>query len=145
MELKEIGKKEEWEEFLEKCSEKTFLQSWNWGEFNNRMGEKIWRFGVLNSGNMIAAALVCKIPARRGTFLFVPHGPVMMAGLTFADKKEIMELFMVRLEQLAEEEKACFIFSLRLHTHLHQIFACDGQRIEYLYEEIAAECQGACC
>jgi hypothetical protein len=45
MEIKEIKDKEIWEGFLEKCKEKTFLQSFNWGEFNKMMGNKVWRLG----------------------------------------------------------------------------------------------------
>src|SRR3989339_372699 len=41
MQIKEINNKEEWEEFLHNCAEKTFLQSWNWGEFNLAMKNKI--------------------------------------------------------------------------------------------------------
>lgn len=29
--------------------EKTFLQSWNWGEFNKMMRDKIWRLGIYES------------------------------------------------------------------------------------------------
>ena len=62
----------------------TFLQSWNWGEFHRLMGDKFWRLGIYNyeAGSMnheaclAGAALVIKIFARRGTFLFTPHGPI---------------------------------------------------------------------
>ncbi|TSC94065.1 MAG: hypothetical protein CEN87_661 [Parcubacteria group bacterium Licking1014_1] len=115
MELKEIINKNEWEGFLETCAEKTFLQSWNWGEFNKLMKNKIWRFGIYNQKKLIGAALVSKIKSRRGTFLFIPHGPVIMAGLVPKDKKEIFELLLVRLKEIAKElacagrEKASFI------------------------------------
>jgi len=46
MEIKEINNKEDWEGFLLRCDEKTFLNSWNWGEFQKREGEKIWRLGI---------------------------------------------------------------------------------------------------
>ncbi len=109
MELKEIINKDEWEEFLLQCTEKTFLQSWNWGEFNKAMQSKIWRFGVYNGKRLIAAALVIKISARRGTFLFVPHGPVVAEGLEEKDKKEILELILIQLSGISKEEKASFI------------------------------------
>ena len=63
MEIKEITNKNEWESFLLKQAEKTFLQSWNWGEFNIKMGAKIWRFGVYNGERLIALALVLKVLA----------------------------------------------------------------------------------
>ena len=59
MEIKEITNKEEWENFLLQCAEKTFLQSWNWGGFNKEMGAgKIWRFGAYNQQKLIGVALI---------------------------------------------------------------------------------------
>ena len=109
MELKEITSKEEWESFLLQCGEKTFLQSWNWGEFNAAMGSKIWRFGAYNGEKLIAVVFAFKISAKRGTFLFIPHGPVVINGLDNQDKKEILELILVQLSEVAKEEKASFI------------------------------------
>ena len=109
MELKEITNKNEWEEFLIQCAEKTFLQSWNWGEFNKGMNSKIWRLGIYNNEKLISVALIFKISARRGTFLFIPHGPVFLDGLSEKDRKEILELLIVQLHGVAKEEKASFI------------------------------------
>jgi lipid II:glycine glycyltransferase (peptidoglycan interpeptide bridge formation enzyme) len=109
MEIKDIQNKDQWETFLQNCTEKTFLQSWNWGDFNEATGNKIWRFGIYNNEKLIATALVVKILARRGTFLFIPHGPVLMSGLKSKDKKEILELILLHLRNIAKEEKASFI------------------------------------
>ncbi len=109
MEIREITNKEEWECFLLRCAEKTFLQSWNWGEFNKHMLTKYWRLGIYDK-KLLAVALVYKVSARRGTFLFVPHGPVMIEGLTPQDKKEILQLMLTHLvENVAEKERASFI------------------------------------
>jgi len=114
MNIKEITNKNEWEGFLENCTEKTFLQSWNWGEFNQKMKDpangagKIWRFGAYNE-KLLGVVLVLKISARRGTFLFIPHGPVVFDDITEKDKKEVLKLFLLHLENIAKEEKASFI------------------------------------
>ncbi len=109
MEIKEITNKDEWENFLLQRVEKTFLQSWNWGEFNEKMGNKIWRLGVYSEGKLIGVTLVVKVSARRGTFLFIPHGPVVLEELSVKDKKETLELIMLHLSNIAKEEKASFI------------------------------------
>jgi len=75
MEVREINSKETWENFLLKYQEKTFLDSWNWGEFQKQVEDKIWRLGVYDK-ELKAVALVVRIKAKRGTFLFLPHGPV---------------------------------------------------------------------
>jgi len=61
MEIREITNKEIWENFLLKCYEKTFLDSWNWGEFNKKMGNKIWRLGIYSNEKLSSVALVIKI------------------------------------------------------------------------------------
>ena len=106
MKLKEIKNQDEWEGFLLQCKEKTFLQSWNWGEFNEGMGNKIWRVGLYQKENIILACLVVKIYAKRGRFLFVPHGPIIAEGF---NKKEILETLLDWLKNLAKNEGASFI------------------------------------
>ncbi|MGH7239654.1 MAG: lipid II:glycine glycyltransferase FemX [Candidatus Saccharimonadales bacterium] len=78
MEVKEITDKNQWEVFLLGCSRKTFLQSWNWGEFQQSLGNSIWRMGIFDGNMLVAAALTIKHTAKRGSFLLVPHGPVIM-------------------------------------------------------------------
>lgn len=109
MELKEITNKEEWENFLLQCTEKTFLQSWNWGEYNLAIQSRIWRLGAYNGPNLIAVALVIKVSAKRGTFLFIPHGPAMLGSLPARDKKEILELILLHISDIAKQEEASFL------------------------------------
>jgi len=104
MEIREITEKHIWEEFLSQCETKTFLQSWSWGEFSRAMGEKVWRFGMYDNAELIAVALVEKKVARRGTFLLVPHGPVGESS-----KREVLQILLEKLKDIAEEEKASFI------------------------------------
>lgn len=108
MEIKEVTSKTEWEGFLENCTEKTFLQSWNWGEFQISMGKKIWRFGIYEDGQLISVALVIKMTAKRGSFLLVPHGPVTKSQITNY-KLQILEILLSKLKELAKQEKADFI------------------------------------
>ncbi len=128
MEIQEIQNKELWEEFLSRIGEKTFLQSWDWGEFNQKMGHKIWRFGIFENSELLGTALVLKIKARRGTFLFVPHGPLVCnkdfkqqningksQGITDQQaespdfKSQILGAMLNELKKLAKQEKASFI------------------------------------
>ena len=106
MEVKEIKDKNIWENFLLDCKEKTFLSSWNWGELNRAMGNKIWRLGIFEENNLISVALIITIQAKRGTFLFLPHGPVMKSG---ARKHELLKVLLGKLSEIAREEKASFI------------------------------------
>jgi len=106
MEVREITDKKTWETFVLSQDKKTFLHSWNWGEFNSALSNKIWRLGIYSSVSspqeLIGVVLVIKISARRGTFLFVPQGPI-------GQSTDILESLTDYLKKLAEEEACDFI------------------------------------
>ncbi len=133
--MREIIDKKIWEDFLLDCKEKTFLQSWNWGEFNKEMGSKIWRLGLYGESSefkaqsskpqfpprtrfvgkdktqnpeLIAVALVIRIKARRGTFLLVPHGPIINNRVS-SIKYQVLEILLEKLIEIAKEENCSFI------------------------------------
>jgi len=68
MKIIEVENKDEWEDFLSLCDGKTFLQSWNWGEFNLAMNSKVWRFGAYVDNGLVSVAMAIKVSARRGIF-----------------------------------------------------------------------------
>ncbi len=130
MEIQEIKDKNVWEDFLLGCTDKTFLNSWNWGEFQIKMGNKIWRLGIYNREQrtenreqLISVALVVKTVAKRGTFLLVPHGPNIKSEIGTrgpdesqggwrggrSPKVDILENLLGKLNKIAKEEKADFI------------------------------------
>ena len=113
--IKEIQNKEIWEKFLLECKEKTFLQSFNWGEFQKTMGNEIWRFGIYNNEQrtenkeqLLGVVLAIKISAKRGTFLFVPHGPAMKHEVE-SMKYEVLRIFLEELKEIAKKENCSFI------------------------------------
>jgi lipid II:glycine glycyltransferase (peptidoglycan interpeptide bridge formation enzyme) len=108
MRIEEIEKKETWESFLAGCRDKTFLQSWNWGEFQQMMRERVWRFGVFHEKDLVAVALVVKVSAKRGTFLLVPHGPVTKLKVK-SEKLKVIEILLSTLKDIAKREGASFL------------------------------------
>ncbi len=111
MEVKEIQNKKIWEDFLLKCEEKTFLSSWNWGEFNSMMENKIWRLGIFDGGKLVGTALISKITAKRGTFLLIQHGPSFAKASegSAGYRKEVFEIFLQKLKEIGKEERVSFI------------------------------------
>ena len=97
MEIRDLNDKNAWEGFWEKCEEKSFLQSWNSGEFWKRQGHKIWRLGVYDGEALMLAVLAVKIIAKRGTFLLVQHN----VGIS--------EILLNKLKEIAKKEKCDFI------------------------------------
>jgi len=114
MKISEISSEEIWESFLLGCEEKTFLQSWNWGEFNKKMGNKIWRLGVYENEQLLGVCLVVLIKAKRGTFLLVQHGPNIIQNSKFKIqnnnlKLKILEKLLNELKKIAKQENCSFI------------------------------------
>ena len=134
MEVREITEKQTWEEFFSQIGDKTFLQSWNWGEFNIKMGRKIWRLGMFEEGILVGVALTIKTEARRGTFLLVPHGPAAKEG----KDKQVLESLNAKLRELGKEEGASFVrispFWIRT-PETDSLFAQIGFRKAPIYAE----------
>ncbi len=112
--VKEIIDKTVWESFLEKIPEKTFLQSWNWGEFQRLEGNKIWRLGVFDDNNLILVFLVSKIIAKRGIFLLIQHLVEPLLAETNGLGREnykllVLKTALLKLKQVGKAEKASFI------------------------------------
>ena len=108
MEIKEIDNKEIWEDFINNCSEKTFLHSWNWGEVQKKLGNKIWRFGMYKNNNIVAVCLLNKVFAKRGNFLLIQHGPII-SDKEYNLKNEIINSFISKFKDIGKKEKCNFI------------------------------------
>jgi len=104
MQIKNIDNKQIWENFLESQPQKTFLHSWNWGEFNQIMGNKVWRLGIYRNKTLVCAAQIIKTKAKRGTFLLCPHGPY----LNWQDEQQF-KILVDYLKTIAHQEKCSFI------------------------------------
>lgn len=108
--IKEIEDKNIWDKFITPQNVYTFVQSWEWGELNKSMGDRIWRFGLYKNEELIAVALVIKVHARRGNFLFVPHGPIISSKFKVQNSKyEILKNFTDEFKNLAKKERVNFI------------------------------------
>ena len=60
LEIKPILSSSIWEDYFQEVplNEKTFLSSWNWGEFNQKMGDKIWRLGLYQNSKLSGTAQI---------------------------------------------------------------------------------------
>lgn len=108
MKVKSIKDKQKWENFLAQCKQKTFLDAWNWGKFQEKRNKKIWRLGIIDR-ELRAVAQVIKINAKRGTFLFVPHGPVTDDSERLENKVRFLKILKEKLRDIAEKEDASFL------------------------------------
>lgn len=93
------------------AKQKTFLHSWDWGQFQQMTGETIWRLGIYEGDELFGVALVIKVKARRGDFLFIPHGPIIINAPDHAgdERYEVWQELLGELKELAKKERCNFI------------------------------------
>lgn len=99
-----ITNKKVWEKFVLSKNPYSFLQSWGWGETNQKVGAKVFRLGFKKNGRLIGVCLLLKENARRGPHLLVPGGPV----IDWSDRG-LVALFVKTIKNIAIQEKAWFV------------------------------------
>lgn len=95
-----------WERYTASRSEASFLQSWNWGVFQEKLGKKILRIGIFRDAHQVGALLMVKEAAKRGSYLTVAGGP-LVDWLTL-NQTELRAIFQF-LRQQAREERCLFV------------------------------------
>ncbi len=91
-------------------NEGSFLQSWEWGNFQKKHKKKIWRLKAIDEGKIIALVLVTQ-----ETFIFklnhlyIPFGPVYKKGLSDLKKEKILQLILRSVELIAKDQKSIFL------------------------------------
>ena len=94
MNLNEITTKDQWEQKMSSQLQAQFLQSWEWGEFQKRLGRKFWRLEI--EGEYL---LIIKMPMPFGfNYLYIPRTRV-----------EMTESKITVLKMLANQEQSLFI------------------------------------
>lgn len=71
--------REDWDEVVAVWPNANFLNSWQWGEIHEKLGDKIYRL-IIRGENTTGAVLAIVKDARRGRYLEVPGGPLIDWG-----------------------------------------------------------------
>lgn len=88
----------QWNQFVaENSSPSSFLQSWQWGEFQSALGNRVCRVAIEDI--LQAQVIVKSLPLRR-TYLEVPKGPII------DNSKFQWEEFIGKLREIGKREKA---------------------------------------
>ena len=77
--LKEILNRNIWDQFVINSNLEfySFLQSWEWWEFQELACKKIVRYWIYSESKLIWIFLIIKVHAKRGNYYFIPHGPLI--------------------------------------------------------------------
>lgn len=104
MKVKEVASKTEWESFITDSGYPTsFFQSWNWGDFQEKMGNPVLRLGFYDGEELFAVSQGIKIYAKRGKYIYYRNGPVY----SWIDKSR-SEFIIKEIKDSAEREKMWF-------------------------------------
>lgn len=104
MNTEEILDKATWSGFLNQNNSTSFLQSWEWGMFEESYGHQVMRIGIYQKDELLGIAQIVQIKAKRGHFLFVPHGPVFKFPI-----KSIIAQFLNFLISEANKNNCAFV------------------------------------
>lgn len=104
MNLQAIDRKKEWDEFLLSHSPQSLFQSWEWGEIEKKSSKHIQRYGIYEQKQLIGIAQILVVRAKRGTYIHIRQGPVLLSNSVPAWKACISLFF-----SIAKKEGALFI------------------------------------
>lgn len=102
--IKKVTDKKDWDSVFEKHPEANFLQSWEWGEFHEAMGNKVIRSGFYVETKLVGIMLSIVEKARRGTYLTVPAGPIIDW-----ENASLIDNFKAEIIEIAKEYKCAFV------------------------------------
>lgn len=99
MEL-EVSEKKEYDLFLLRCDSVSFLQSWEWGEWQKVLGREVFRFFLVRDGVRIGSVQFIKMQIFSQSFyLYAPYGP----SLSLEFSRQDWEDFFCSLKVLFSE------------------------------------------
>lgn len=108
--IRENISKKLWNNFLI-LNNKSFLQSFEWGEFQKSFDKKIWRIAIFQQGTIIASAQIIKefFPLKGKNSFYIPFGPCFNKGIEEEVKKECFNLILKKISELAKKENIIFL------------------------------------
>jgi peptidoglycan pentaglycine glycine transferase (the first glycine) len=78
MQTIEVKNEQEWGNYLNECERSSFLQTWQWGEFQKSLGREIKRLAVLLNGKLLGVSLCVIQNSRFERYVYCPRGPLLV-------------------------------------------------------------------
>lgn len=104
MRIDTISNRGEWDRFWGEHAPQALFQSWAWGEVVKRQSIPVARFGLYDGSCLVGMYQVVTVRARRGTYLHIRHGPVIIGT-----NPEVWECIITFLQNFAKDQRASFI------------------------------------
>lgn len=101
-----IDDQKSWNEKVLEMQPHSFLQSWNWGEFNKLNGHAVYRWGFFKDDLLVGVAQIIFHKAKRGSFFLCPHGPLVDNA---SDYEQCIGSLMLKLKEVNEYKNCSFV------------------------------------
>lgn len=127
MELSFIEKenKNPWNDFLIR-HQGSFLQSFEWGEFQKMLSKKVWRMELREREKTLLQAQIIKEKRFFKSYLYLPYGPIFNLETSLSDREKALSVLLENIQSLAHKEKA-FFFRVEPISPLFSISGFDFQ------------------
>jgi len=110
MQIIDIKEKEILDDFLKRQKHSQFLESWEWGEFQFKMENKIFRLGIEDEGKLIfTATLIKRKLFLNKSYFFIPRGPIFDDKLKPENYELLFDFFIREVKKIAKKENAVFL------------------------------------
>ncbi len=108
MKIIELNDQNYLNEFASEQEPGEFLQSWQWGEFQERLGYKVIRLGVEVDGQLAAATTLIKKNLFFGrNYFYSPRGPVIKFKVQ-SEKFKVLNFLFKEIRKVAKKERVVF-------------------------------------
>ena len=110
MRILPLPQKEEWNKFLVE-NRGSFLQSWEWGEFQNSLFKKNWRLCIGEENKVLGEVHLIKetLPLKFKNFLYIPYGPCFKEDIFIKARRKILNLVLKEAKKIAKKEGVIFL------------------------------------
>jgi len=109
MKLIEINR-ENLNDFLAGQEHSVFLQSYDWGEFQNDAGFEVFRFGVEDEGELLAViSLIKKKLFANFNYFYAQKGPVVGRKVIKSKVESVYRFLFSEIRKMAKREKCIFL------------------------------------
>lgn len=107
--LNPLIKKEDWNRFVLENGG-SFLQAWEWGEFQESLGFKASRLAVEQDGKIALLAQVFQIPLPfQKSYLYIPYGPIFFNAGDLEMVKLSLKTLLSELRKISEKSNSIFL------------------------------------
>ena len=108
--IKTVQSQDAWNAISATITLPSFLQSWEWGEFQKTLGYTPIRLALYEGDRPILIAQAFHMRAKRGAFYFIPHGPVFIIPTPDdITVRYILTHFYHHIQTMATNEHCSFI------------------------------------